>query len=431
MALISFGGVASGIDTQSIVAQMVALRRRPIQALETQKTDIKHGLSILNDIRDNLIKLQDAAKNLDTAGEFAAKSATSATDTVLTATASSPSPLGTFSVVVTNLAETHRLGSAAYTAATDSVGTGTFSITVGATTTDIALSSGAESLADLKTAINDADAGVTASIMNDGTGYRLLLSSDETGSAGVFTVDASGLSGGTAPTFTTQSTGIDANFTIDGIAITSSSNTVTDALEGVTFDLKTSGTTNVTIATNADDLAANLEKFASAYNTVVDAIKAQSEKGAPLNGNSLLRSVQSRLASTMATAVETGGDFRTTGEVGLSLDRDGRLSVDKTKLTAALESDFASTVDLFVQGTSTTGVAASLVASIDGMTNFADGLFRARNDSMNDELSRIDKSIERKERSLDSYETVLNRKFTAMELAISQLQRQSGGLFSF
>ncbi len=428
MPVISFGGVASGIDTDSIVAQMVALRRRPITALETQKTDIKHGISILDDIRENLLKLQTAAEKLDTAAEFSAKSGSSANESILTASASSASPLGTFALVVSNLAETHRLASSAYTNSTDSVGTGTFSFTLNGTQTDVTLSAGADSLADLKTAINDAGAGVTASIMNDGSGYRLLLSSDETGSAGVFTVDASGLSGGTAPTFTTQSTGIDANFSIDGIAITSSSNTITDALEGVTLNLKTTGSTTVTIESNADDLATNLTEFITAYNAVIDAINAQSEDGAPLNGNSLLRSVQSRLGTTLATAVDTGGDFRTTGEVGLTLDREGKLSLDKTKLTAALEQDYQSVVNLFVDSNNATGIAASLVTSIDGMTDFADGLFRSRKDSMNDEIKRIDSNIERQERSVTSYEQLLNRKFTAMEIAIARLQAQSGGL---
>jgi flagellar hook-associated protein 2 len=428
MPVVSFGGVASGIDTQAIVDQLVAVRRRPITQLQTQKSDLQHGISILNDIRDSLLKLQTAAEKLDTSSEFSAKSASSGNELIATLEASSASPLGTFSLTVDNLAETHRMATAAYADVSDSVGTGTFSFTLGGTQTDVTLAAGSDSLADLKTAINESHAGVTASIMHDGTGYRLLLSSDETGSDGVFTVDASGLSGGTAPTFTVQSTGIDASFSIDGIAITSSSNTVTDALEGVTLNLKSAGSTDITVESNPDDLATNLTEFISAYNAVVDAVNAQSEKDAPLNGNSLLRSVQSRLGTTIASAVDTGGDFRTLGEVGVELDRDGKLSLDKTKLTQALEQDYASVVNLFVDGTGSTGVAASLATSIDSMTDFADGLFKSRTDSMQNRISRIDDDIANQERSVSSYEELLNRKFTAMEVAIAQLQAQSGGL---
>jgi flagellar hook-associated protein 2 len=112
----------------------------------------------------------------------------------------------------------------------------------------------------------------------------------------------------------------------------------------------------------------------------------------------------------------------------VELDRDGKLSLDKTKLTQALEQDYASVVNLFVDGTGSTGVAASLATSIDSMTDFADGLFKSRTDSMQNRISRIDDDIANQERSVSSYEELLNRKFTAMEVAIAQLQAQSGGL---
>lgn len=429
MPVISFGGLASGLDTEQIVSQMVAIRRRPILALESQKTDVQRGIAILDDIRANLVKLQEAADKLNTSQEFVAKAASSDDESIAGVTAGSASPLGNFAIVVDSLAQTHRMASGVYAETTESVGTGTFSITVDGTTTDVTLAAGADSLADLKTAINDSDAGVTASIMNDGTGYRLLLSADSSGANGSFTVDGSGLSGGSAPTFTVQSTGADASFSIDGISITSPDNTVTDALEGVTLELEKVGSTSVTIEADDTALAENLQEMVDAYNAVVDAINAQSQEGSPLNGNSLLRTVQSRLGTIFATGMDTGGDFRTAGEAGISLDRDGHLSLDQAKLKDALDQDYDSVVNLFVEGSSTNGVAANLVQTIDDLTDFADGLFRSSKDAMNDRIERITDEIETKERSVEIYADTLNRKFTAMEVAIAQLQAQGSGLF--
>ena len=429
MPLIQFGGVASGIDTGSIVSQLVALRREPIRRLETQKGDLQRRLASLDDLKSKLDQLAEAARKIDTPGEFSGRAANVANESLLTATASGEAPAGIYQIQVDALAQTHRELSQSYTDTSVSVGTGTFSFTLGGVQTDVTLSAGQDSLADLKAAINAADAGVTASVVNDGTGYRLMLSADDPGAANQFTVDASGLSGGTAPTFTTSSTGQDAQITIDtGLVITSTSNTINGAIEGLTLELRATGSTELNIEADSEELAGNLQAFVDAFNGVVDLLDAQTAEGGALEGSSLARTVKSRLSSTMTSVVDDTATYRLAADVGLSLDRDGKLSLDRSKLDTALANDYQAVVDLFTANGTSTGVAVAVAQLSDDITDFTGGLIATRKDGIDDQIRRIDDDIENKNRSLELYETMLNRKFTAMELAISRLQQQSGFL---
>ena len=431
MTGISFGGLSSGLDTGAIVKQLVAIRRQPVLRMENQKTTLQRSLTGLDDLKAALAKLEGAAEALDTEAEFNSKAARSGNEDVFTARAGSATPGGVYDITVNALAQTHREVSQTYAATTDSVGTGTFSFTLNGTTTDITLASGGDSLADLKSAINDADAGVSASLVNDGTGYRLLLSADESGVANQFTVDSSGLSGGTDLAITNAVTGADASITIDqSITVTSTTNTVSDALEGLSIDLQALGSTELTVENDATDLAAKIGAFSEAYNEVMDLLEAQSADGASLEGSSLVRTVRSRLGTTMTSRVDTGGVYGIAAEIGLSLDRYGKMSFDQSKLDQAIDTDYASVMELFTRnaGDGDLGISAAIKETVDGVNASTNGLIKFRKDSINSELERIDSRIAREERSLEIYEETLNRKFTAMEMTINKLQAQSGYL---
>lgn len=433
MAGIAFGGIVSGLDTGSIVSQLVALRRQPIKRLETKKTSLNRSLAALDDLKAALAKLDTAAKALDTQAEFNSKKGRSGDEDVFTASADSSTPSGSYKISVDVLAQTHREVSQAYTSTGDSVGNGNFSFTLDGVTTVVTLEPGAESLADLKSAINAEDAGVTATIVNDGSGYRLLLSAEEPGLANRFTVDATGLAGGTDLLVSNSTLGLDAQITIDdSIVVTSSDNTVSDALEGLKLELKSVGTTELTVEGDSTELASKIQAFADAYNGVMSLLESQSKEGGALQDSPLVRSVRSRLGTTMTSRVDTGGTFGVAADIGLSLDRYGKMVFDSSKLDDAIEQDYQSVLQLFTRDETETdvGIASAIKATVDGINASSNGLITFRKNAINDELKTLDSRIERDERSVSIYEQTLNRKFSAMEQAISRLQSQAGFFFS-
>lgn len=437
MPSISFSGIASGLDSGSIVSQLVALRRRPILRFEGEKQDLQRGLTALTDLKAAVEKLRRASEGLDTESEFTSRAARIGDEAAsyFSAKANSASPVGSFQVTVDNLAQTHRMVSQVYATADDNVGAGDFTFTLNGEATTVSLASGASSLADLKIAINDADASVSASIIDTGSGLQLLLSADESGLDNQFTVTSS-LAGGTGPAMAVSTAGADAQITLDGsIVVTSSDNTIEGALEGTTITLSSVGTSELIIEGDTTDLGDKLQAFADAYNELRTLIDSQSGAKGALTGSSLLRSVDGTLSRAMTTAVSTGAGVEDTivaANIGLSLDRNGIMSLDRTKLEEAVDADYDSVLDLFtkemaegVRG----GIGHELAAALDVYTlgaNDLKGLIALREDAMDDEIDRIDSRIEREERSIELYEATLTRKFTAMEQIVAQLQSQQG-----
>jgi flagellar hook-associated protein 2 len=165
---------------------------------------------------------------------------------------------------------------------------------------------------------------------------------------------------------------------------------------------------------------------------VVDLLDAQNKSGGALEGSPLVRTIRSRLGSTMTARVDTGGTFGVAAEIGLSLDRFGRMSFDASKLDDAIEQDYQSVLQLFIAASEDgeQGIAAAIKTTVDGINATSNGLLRFRREAMNDEIKRIDSRIERDSRSIELYAQTLNRKFTAMEQTISRLRAQSGFLFN-
>ncbi len=342
---------------------------------------------------------------------------------------------GEYAVVVTSLAAAQKDRSQGYDAVTDSVGTGTFSITVGGETTDITLTDGASSLADLKDAINNSDAAVHATILYDGSetgGYDLLITADDTGTEAAFTVDASGLSGGTAPTFTTITSAANAQLTIDGLAITSQSNTITSAIDGVTLELQDADaatTVDLSVAVDPEQVRAQVQTFVDAYNAVMDYVADQTGKGDILQADGSVRSAISRIRADITSRL-TDGPLTMLYEVGIEITKDGHLEFNTDTFDQKLAEDPGGVRDLFVEDGAHQGIVAQLVDTLDSLTDSVDGTFKYSKDAIDDQVEHLNDTIDRYELSLDGYEKYLNSKFTAMEEMISTLQAQSGYLTS-
>ena len=308
------------------------------------------------------------------------------------------------------------------------------SFTVNGETTELNLT-GFNSLESLKNTINNDVAGVNASIIYDGSdtgGYRLVLTSTEAGSDGAYTVDMSGLSGGTSPVMTSSQTAEDASLTVDGISVTATSNDPTDVISGLTLHLKDAdvGTTvHVEVDMDTEGISDKVEAMVNAYNDMFTYINTQSGTDGTLRGNPTLNSVASRVENLFVSGLSGGlGDITNFFQVGITRGSDRQLEFNADDFADALSEDFGGVRDLFIERDGNLGKMYLLDSSIDDMTDSLDGLFKIATDSLNRKIDYADDTIDRYERSVESYQKTLERKFTAMEAMVSQLQAQGNYL---
>lgn len=372
---ISSAGIGSGLDVSGIVSQLMALERRPLTAIDSKEAKFQAQLTAYGSFKGALSSFQSAVAALASTSKFSSVKTSVADSTVATATAASAAE-GSYSLEVQTLAQAHKLKSTVFAATSTSIGSGTLTISFGTYSgdtftlnpdkagKDITIAAGQNSLAGIRDAINAANAGVTAGIINDGSGYRLTLSSKDTGVANALRVtvvdddathtDASGLSqlayDGRVPSGVTRLTqsvaAQNATALIDGIAVSKSSNTLTDVIEGVTLTLlkaNTPSATTVTVTRDTATVQASVQAFVKAYNdlnkTVSDLSKydAVNKKASTLTGEATVRTVQSQLRGAFNTALSTaGGGLTTLAEIGITFQVDGTLKLDSTKLTAVL-----------------------------------------------------------------------------------------------
>ncbi|OIQ77600.1 flagellar hook-associated protein 2 [mine drainage metagenome] len=386
MATISSIGIGSGLDVNSIVSQLVALEKQPLTALTTAATKVQAQISAFGTVQSQFSALSDVATRIADPTTWSARTASSSSSSNATITADASAAAATFSLDVDQLAKTQSISSAAISPTT-TLGAGTLTIQLGTWATNAAAGTttfapgsnsavnvtvgATDSLATIAASINAAGAGVTASVFNDGTNNRLLLQSTSTGAASGFQVKetdgGSNLSGlvfdpqttGGSPGTGMAAAGIpvqyaqDAAARINGLAVTSPTNTLTGKFAGITVNLLATTTTNygsasqtsmpLTMHVTEDVTPAvkNVQDFVTAYNTLsaslADLTKYDSttSTGAIFQGDSAVLGLQSILRS-MVSSTSTGSSvYKYLSDVGLEVQRDGSLTINTGKLSAA------------------------------------------------------------------------------------------------
>ncbi|MCC8402171.1 flagellar filament capping protein FliD [Paraburkholderia sp. MMS20-SJTN17] len=441
----------SSMDVSTLVTALVnAKTAGQTAALTAQQTSDNTKLSAYGALSSALSALQSGITNLANGTTLSTFTAT-ATGSGLTATAGSGAVAGSYSVAVTQVASSQALSSAAF-GATTQLGTGTLSISVGGKSMDISVDSTNNTLSGIAAAINASsnNPGVTATIVTGTDGAHLVLRASNTGAANVINVSTSnvttdnGLSSlgvtSTASTTGGQSTitsansssawtqsavAQDAEFTVGGIAASSSTNAVTSAIAGVTLNLTSAaaGTTQtLTVAQDTSSQSTAINNFVSLYNTVVTTMSTltsyssgASSQGALL-GDSTLQTIRNTLASIVGGAVGSGSTAATLASIGITLKgdpADGTLVVDNTALSTALTSSQATVAQLF---NSTNGIAEQLNTSITNFTQTG-GIIDTRNTALNADL----KSITTQQNSLALYAAQLTSQYQAQFTALDTL----------
>lgn len=389
MASLSSPGVGSGLDINSLVSKLMDVERVPLTRLDKKEADFQAKLTAYGTLKGSLAAFQTAVRGLTTPAKFNTMKATAGDATVFSATTSSIAKPGNYSIEVGQLAQAHKLASPpgdepGFADLATVIGSGTLRIEFGTwdggdftlnskkTAKTLTIDSTNNTVSGIRDAINAANAGVSASIINDGSGYRLVLSSNETGAenalritvdegAGGDNADASGLSRlayntdaqNMQQTVAAQS----AQLEIDGIAITRSSNMIGDAITGVTLNLlKTNADspTQLVVTRETSGVKTAVEQFVSAYNDLAGTIKNlggydfKTQKGGILLGDSALRAVQSQLRNVMNQQLRhAGGGLGSLSEIGVSFQTDGTLALNGGKLDAVLADGTKDVASLF------------------------------------------------------------------------------------
>lgn len=438
MATISSPGLGSNLDVKSIVSQLVALEKKPLDTLKLQAATVQTKISAFGQIKSLVSTLSDTLGKLTSVTGWNSVTATSSNTSAVSVSAIGGTLPTTFNVEVSVLAKSKATASAAVLPVGGAIGAGTLTFTpVSGTAVDVAVTA-TDTMSDVASKINGANAGVTATILTDASGERLLLRSKASGVAGGFTLsvadddsnnaDAAGLSRLVVGT-TTTTTATDAAATVNGIPVTSSTNTFATTVSGVTFNALqvTTAPVEISISKNTTDIQKNIDAFVAAYNAINDVLNEATKYDAATKGAGLLQGDSTALAlqNSLRTAIQsvtTGSSvFTRLTDVGITQQRGGNLSVDSTKLAAGLaNTDELKNMFRSTGGGSADGIAVKIKAVTTSLLS-SSGFFQSKDSSLKLALSQNAKNQLQVNERVAKFETNLNARYSALDKKMASL----------
>jgi flagellar hook-associated protein 2 len=430
MPTITFGGVGSGIDTESIVSGLLAASRGPINRVQLQSSQTAAAVSSMSDIGSLMSKLKDSLLALDTIQEVGSFKVTS-DDKAIVATAGGGAQAGSFSIEVSQLASAYKaysspLGISKSNQALNQAGT--LSLSIGDKSVDLEIAA-TDTLDQVMAKVNTSGLRVSATSVFDGTQFRMQLRGLDTGLENNVSVAENGTSFGFAQNVKTA--GQDAKFTVDGIDVTSKSNQAQGAIPGVTLALTAITTTPVTIALSSDPetFETKLKTLVESYNGLVSRVNTEAGFGSikasnpELSGDSTLRSLTSRLSAALTQTTGTG-KFQTLRSIGIELNNNGTLKLNSTKLQAALAEDPDSVTRVLAgDDKSVDGLADALGKVTTGLLA-ANGSITTRKEGLAARQRSLTDRIALEQKRLDRMQDTLRKQFTQMDQTVSQNQSQ-------
>jgi flagellar hook-associated protein 2 len=436
-------GVGSGLDANAIVTQLLAIERQPITRLQKAATGIQAEISAFGNVTAKLDSLESASNTLKAANTWTATKSSSSDTSALTVSAQNTAEPVTLDVQVTSLAKAQSASTAAGAFATSATAIGTIqtlSISVGKwvagsltdpSPVDVSLLA-TDTLAQVRDKINAAAAGVAATILNDANGARLVIRSDSTGAGNAFKITSD--AGGSPFSFTVPAafdqTATDLTATVNGAAITSSSNTVTNLVEGVTVTaLKTtSSAVKVSVEKDLEGVKSKLSAFVTAYNDLMSYLRQQTsyneatKTGATLQGDRLAVGLQGQLKTAVIDTTAASATFSRLSEVGIRLQKDGSLSLDSSVLDSKLQS-LDEVTKLFSRDDASAandGVAVKLADFIDSVTG-TEGSLTQKTAALRSRLNRNQNDQEKMTDRLALIEARLRAQYTALDKKMAGL----------
>jgi len=445
MASVSSLGL-SGLPLTDLLDKLKTNESQVLNTIQSRQTAAEAKLSAYSKLKSSVEAFQKAAQAVGKADAFGAVAVKSGSDAISATTDSSAIP-GQYSIQVDKLASAQTLVYAGRADRTTDIGTGgTLKVTIDGTEKSIDLTGKGTSLNDLVSAINaDPDIGINATIVNDGTPgsqYRLLLTSRETGQQNAvtnITVDGNadldaflGYAGGGSTAGVTVQDASNAELTINGIAVTSQSNTIDDVIDGVTLTLNQTTTSATSLSLTRDDSVAKkaVTDFVKAYNDLLGTIKTltaydtDAQTSSALTGDSLARSVQTRMRDAISGAFDPSNGTNLS-KIGITTDpKTGQLNIDDDKLTKALSENLEDVKSLFTSGT---GIGSRVDAAANAFTK-TDGIFATTTDGLTKTIADIKKQYDATSDRIDQRMETYRAQFTQLDAMVSQMNSLSSYL---
>lgn len=406
MATITALGTGSGLDLESIISKFMQVESIPLQTIATQKSAYQSKISAYGSVKSALTAFQTSVSALSSASKFNAQTATSSDTSILTATTDGSATVSSFDITVSQLAKSQKIASSGVASSETVIGTGTMTISYGTYNSTantftanadkddltITIDSSNNTLEGVRDAINDADGDVTATIINNGTTSQLVLTSKDSGEINTLKIsvddddatdtDTSGLSQlaydptaavGSGENMSEIQEAENALLNIDGIDIVKYSNTIDDAVDGLTLKLlKTTDTdesVSLDIESDEDTIKESIKSFVSAFNKLNDIFKDLTKynaddttKNGKLIGDATLRTISTQIKTTLTSAIGSGS-LTTLNDVGVTFNDSGTLVLDETVLSEAIDESFSDIAILFSANATFTDSQISFVGS--------------------------------------------------------------------
>ncbi|CAA2109856.1 flagellar filament capping protein FliD [Variovorax paradoxus] len=461
MATISSLGVGSNLNLADLLTQLQTAESQPLVALQAKAKSYTSKLSAYGTIQSALSVLQTAAKKLADPTLFQSVTGTPTVSGILSASATDSSAAGNFTIDVQQLAQAQTVVSAGQVDSKTAIGNGKITIDfgqisggtlnaatgqyTGATFTadpsqpakSITIDPTNNTLEGIRNAINGANAGVTASIVNDGSGTpnRLVLTSSTTGEKSSMRISVDGdaalqnlVGNDPAGTQNLKQTSVaqNAKLNVNGIDVTSSTNTVKEAIQGATLTLVNTGKTGLSMKENTAGAKSAITDFVNAYNALQSTAKtltaydADTNTGAALVGDTTLRNLQTRIRQALTTPQAGGAnDMKVLAEIGVGFQKDGTLAVDATKLDKALANNLKGVAGLFSSATGSTSGYGKQIDAI--VTDLNTGALKVASDGVTSTIKQLDDQYDAMQTRVDATVARYKAQFTQLDVLINSM----------
>lgn len=460
--MITSTGIGSGLDVGTIIGSLMAIERRPLVQLQSDASGLSSQLSTFGQMQSLSATMRDKAAAIASVTMWSKTAASSSNASVIGAAVvpNGGAVAGAYSIEVSRLATSQSLTSRTYSAATNAVGQGSltieqgswtgtpptaFTAKAGATPISVAVEA-TDTLETLRDKINAADGGVSATIITDASGARLSIRSKETGEENAFRISASETADdGVASTglsalaydpsagvsnMTRNETATNAQATINGIAITSASNTLNEVVDGLTLNLSSVTTAPVQVNVTADTAAVKtaINDFVTAFNALASFIQTQTKydeatkTGGPLQGDSTVLGFQTQLRGVVNESSSASSMWSSLSDIGITMQKDGTLRTDSSKLDAAL-TDLPELRKLLATDGSSTANSGFMdrFRDLGDSVLATDGTFDSRTDGLNARIEINKDRQQQMETRLALTEARLEAQYQALDASMARL----------
>jgi len=441
--LISSLGLGSGMDLQGLLDKLAVARQQPVVRLEAQKASYGLQLAEYGTINTNLLSLKSSADALKESSAFEGRAVSISNPDILDATVDDTAMESNYSLNVTQLAKAEVLEFVGLSSKDDDslLADGDFTFHAGSDAPTTVDTTGL-TLQELADAINEAEAGVNATIINDGSDtnpYHLVLNGSQTGADGDITIDATptGFTYGNDANFSNGESlqaAQDAQFTLNGVSFARSSNTINDVLTGLSLTLNDEGTSNLAVKSSVEEVESNIREFVDAYNTAIEEIRssrrydATTETAGVLAGDSTLLNIDSQITRLLTSPLtEISGDITSLAQLGIEYQQDGTLAIDDAELTEAVESNLDAVKQFFLGDSENdiSGLAERLSDQLESITKTDDGVIQLQEDSLESKIARTEENVDNMNQRVDKEIERLVEQFTMLDSLLSELNSES------